>query len=116
MQARFPNPQHTLLPGQFGRVQVETQVRKNVILVPQRAIQQVQNLRTVFTVESGDKIAVRPVTTGERIGENWIVESGLQPGDQVVVEGLMRVRPGMVVKPRPWHTASPAQGPAAGGQ
>ena len=66
MQARFPNPRHTLLPGQFGRVQVETQIQKNVVLVPQRAIQQVQNLRTVFTVEPGNKIAVRPVTTGQR--------------------------------------------------
>ncbi len=103
MQARFPNPQHLVLPGQFGRVQVETQVRHNVVLVPQRAVLQVQNLRSVFTVEPGDKIAVRPVTTGQRIGENWIVESGLKPGDEVVVEGLMRVRPGMVVKPRAWR-------------
>ena len=108
MQARFPNPQRTLLPGQFGRVQVETKVQKDVVLIPQRAVQQVQSLRTVFTVEAGDKIAVRPITTGSRIGENWIVESGLKPGDEVVVEGLMRVRPGMVVKPRPW------QGPAGG--
>jgi membrane fusion protein (multidrug efflux system) len=103
IQARFPNPQHTLLPGQFGRVQLETRIRKNVVLAPQRAIQQVQNLRSVYTVEPGNKIAVRPVTTGERVGENWIIESGLKPGDQVVVEGLMRVRPGMVVNPRPWR-------------
>lgn len=119
MQARFPNPQHTLLPGQFGRVQVETQIRKDVVLVPQRAIQQVQNLRSVYTVEAGNKIAVRPVTTGERVGENWIVESGLRPGDRVVVEGLMRVRPGMVVAPRPWKgtpvTGSGPAGAAAGG-
>ncbi len=117
LQAKFPNPQHTLLPGQFGRVQLETQIQKNVILVPQRAIQQVQNLRSVYTVEPGDKIAVRPVTTGQRVGENWIIQSGLKPGDQVVVEGLMRVRPGMVVKPRPWHDSggTPATGGASGG-
>jgi len=118
MQARFPNPKHTLLPGQFGRVQVQTQTRKNVVLVPQRAVQQVQNLRSVFTVEAGDKVAARPITTGERIGENWIIESGLKPGDQVVVEGLMRIRPGMVVKPRPWHApagASPQSPQSRGG-
>ena len=118
MQARFPNPQHTLLPGQFGRVQVETQIRKNAVLVPQRAVQQVQNLRSVFTVEAGNKIAVRPVTTGARIGENWIIESGVNPGDRVVVEGLMRVRPGIVVEPRPWQgnkNAPAASGNAAGG-
>ena len=109
MQARFPNPRHMVLPGQFGRVQVETQMRHNVVLVPQRAVLQVQNLRSVYTVEAGDKIAVRPITTGQRIGENWIIESGLKPGDQVVVEGLMKVRPGMVVKPRPWRV------PAGGG-
>jgi membrane fusion protein, multidrug efflux system len=123
MQARFPNPKRTLLPGQFGRVQVQTQIAKNVVLIPQRAVQQVQNLRSVFTVEAGDKIAVRPITTGARIGENWIVESGLQPGDRVVVEGLMRVRPGIVVKPRPWQSSKPgtdgappaASGAGAGG-
>jgi membrane fusion protein (multidrug efflux system) len=103
MQASFPNPLHQVLPGQFGRVQVETQVQHNVVLVPQRAVLQVQNLRSVYTIEPGDKVAVRPVTTGQRIGENWIIESGLKPGDQVTVEGLMRVRPGMVVKTRPWH-------------
>jgi membrane fusion protein (multidrug efflux system) len=113
LQARFPNPKHTLLPGQFGRVQVETQIQKNIVLVPQRAILQVQNLRSVYTVEPGNKIAVRPVTTGQRVGENWIVQSGLQPGDQVVVEGLMRIRPGMVVSPKPWR--APGRAPAAVG-
>ncbi len=112
MQARFPNPQHTLLPGQFGRVQVETEVQKNVILVPQRAIQQVQNLQSVYTVEAGNKVAVRPVTTGRRIGENWIVKSGLNAGDHVVVEGLMRVRPGIEVQPRPWQGPGPDTEPA----
>jgi len=112
MQARFPNPRHMVLPGQFGRVQVETQVQHNVVLVPQRAVLQVQNLRSVYTVEPGNKVAVRPVTTGQRIGENWIVESGLKPGDQVVVEGLMRIRPGIVVKPRAWRPAGPGRGQA----
>jgi membrane fusion protein (multidrug efflux system) len=99
-------------------VQVETQIRKNVILVPQRAVVQVQSLRTVYTLEAGNKVAARPITTGERVGENWIVESGLKAGDQVVVEGLMRIRPGATVQPKPWRgpgTAPGASAAAAGG-
>lgn len=109
LQARFPNPKHTLLPGQFGRVEVQTEIQRNVILVPQRAIQQVQNLRTVFTVEAGNKIAVRPITTGQRSGENWIVTSGLNSGDRVVVEGFKpgAIRPGAVVAPQAWKGPAP---------
>jgi membrane fusion protein (multidrug efflux system) len=102
LQASFPNPQHTLLPGQFGKVRLETELRKNVILVPQRAIQQLQNLQTVYTVGPGNKVELRPVVTAERVGESWIVTQGLKPGDRVIVEGTLRVRPGMVVNPSPF--------------
>jgi membrane fusion protein (multidrug efflux system) len=106
LQARFPNPQHTLLPGQFGKVRLETENRKNVVLVPQRAIQQLQNMQTVYTVGPGNKVELRPVTTAERVGESWIVLQGLKPGDRVIVEGQLRVRPGMVVNPRPFNAKS----------
>jgi membrane fusion protein, multidrug efflux system len=102
LQASFPNPQHTLLPGQFGKVRLETELRKNVILVPQRAIQQLQNMQTVYTVGPGNKVELRPVITAERVGESWIVTQGLKPGDHVIVEGTLRVRPGMVVNPSPF--------------
>jgi membrane fusion protein (multidrug efflux system) len=99
IQARFPNPQGVLLPGQFGRVRFQTTEKRGVILVPQRAVQQNQSVQAVFVVGNGNKIEVRPVKTGERVGNNWIIDQGLQPGDKVVVEGLLSVRPGVVVRP-----------------
>jgi membrane fusion protein, multidrug efflux system len=99
IQARFPNPQGALLPGQFGRVRFQSTERQGVLLVPQRAVQQNQSVQAVFVVGAGDKIEARPVKTGERVGTNWIIESGLKAGDRVVVEGLLSVRPGVVVRP-----------------
>jgi membrane fusion protein (multidrug efflux system) len=103
LQAEFPNPQHRLLPGQFGRVRYVAEHRAGVILVPQRAVQQNQSIQSVFTVGAGDKIESRPVKTGARIGDAWLIEQGLQPGDRIVVEGLLSVRPGIVVHPVPYQ-------------
>jgi membrane fusion protein, multidrug efflux system len=104
LQASFPDPQHTLLPGQFGKVRVETELRRNVILVPQRAIQQLQSEQTVMTVGAGNIVQLRAITTAERVGENWIVQQGLKPGDRVIVEGQLKVRPGTRVTPTPYHS------------
>ena len=82
VQARFPNPEDLVLPGQFGRVRFRTKERQGVILVPQRAVQQDQSMQTVYTVGAGNKIEARPVKTGERVGNNWIIEQGLQSGDR----------------------------------
>jgi multidrug efflux pump subunit AcrA (membrane-fusion protein) len=101
LQAEFPNPRHRLLPGRFGRVRYVTEHRAGVILVPQRAVQQNQKMQTVFTVGKGDKIQARVVRTGARIGDAWLIEQGLQPGDRVVVEGFLTVRPGVAVHPVP---------------
>jgi membrane fusion protein (multidrug efflux system) len=106
LQASFPNPQHELLPGQFGKVRVETELRRNALLVPQRAIQQLQSEQTVLTVGAGNIVELRPIITAERVGENWIVEQGLKPGDRVIVEGQLRVRPGSRVTPTPYRTGS----------
>src|SRR5579872_584968 len=108
MQASFPNPQGTLLPGQFAKVRVETEVRKNVVLVPQRAIQQLQNMQSVYTVGSNNQVELRMITTAERSGDNWIVTQGLKAGDRVIVEGQLRVRPGMNVNPKPYRADRPA--------
>ncbi len=110
LQASFPNPQHTLLPGQFGKVRVETELRRNVILVPQRAIQQLQSEQTVLTVGAGNMVELRPIATAERVGENWIVQQGLKPGDRVIVEGQLKVRPGARVTPAPYRAANGTQG------
>jgi membrane fusion protein, multidrug efflux system len=108
MQATFPNPKHNLLPGQFGRIRFQTDLKKDVVTVPQRAIVQTQNTQSVYTVGGDNKIAVRAVTTGERTGEVVIVTQGLRPGDRVVVEGQLRVQPGMTVRSRPFqNTAYP---------
>ena len=103
LQARFPNPKHALLPGQFGRVRFQTEVRTGALMIPQRAVQQIQTVQTVYTVENNDRISARPVVTGPRVGEDWIIEQGLHPGDRVVVEGLTRVRPGIAVHAVPYR-------------
>lgn len=108
MQASFPNPQGMLLPGQFGKVRVETEVRRNVVLVPQRAIQQLQNMQSVYTVGANNQVELRMITTAERSGDNWIVTQGLKAGDRVIVEGQLRVRPGMSVNPKPYRADRPA--------
>jgi membrane fusion protein (multidrug efflux system) len=97
LQARFPNPRHTVLPGEFGRVRVQVARRKGAILIPQRAVQQLQSMQTVYTVGPDDKVEVKAVTPGDRVGNSWIIEKGLAPGDRVIVEGQQKVRPGSKV-------------------
>ena len=81
VQAHFPNPEGKLLPGQFGRIRFQTDERKGVIVIPQRAVQQIQSLQTVYTVSADNKAESRAVKTGERVGEGWIIDEGLKPGD-----------------------------------
>ncbi len=102
IQGTFPNPEHTVLPGQFGRVRLRTHEAKNVILVPQRAVQQLQSMQSVFTVGPGNKAQERTIVTGDRVGDDWIVTQGLKPGDKVIVEGVQKVRPGAPVQPSPY--------------
>ena len=102
VQGTFPNPEHTLLPGQFGRIRLRTQEVKNVILVPQRAVQELQSMQSVFTVGPDNKAQARNIVTGDRVGDSWIVTQGLKPGDKVIVEGVQKVRPGAPVQPSPY--------------
>jgi membrane fusion protein (multidrug efflux system) len=104
LQARFPNPRHSMLPGQFGRVRVQVAQRKNVLVVPQRAVQQLQSMLAVYTVDPNGTVLQRAIVTGDRVGSSWIVEQGLKPGDCVIVEGQLKVRPGMRVQPQPYPT------------
>jgi membrane fusion protein (multidrug efflux system) len=109
IQAEFSNPRHTLLPGAFGRVRYVANHREGVILVPQRAVQQNQSLQTVYVVGPGDKIESRVIKAGDRVGDSWLIENGLRPGERVVVEGLLTSRPGMEVHPVPYvEKASPS--------
>ena len=110
----FPNPQKTLRPGLYGKVKAESEVVKNALLVPQRAVQELQGTYTVVVVTPDNKVETRKVKPGQKVGSNWIIEEGLRNGDVVVAEGIQRLRDGMTVVPRPLSPAAAA--PAAGGK
>ncbi|HWH68195.1 MAG TPA: efflux RND transporter periplasmic adaptor subunit [Candidatus Sulfotelmatobacter sp.] len=102
----FPNPNFVLRPGQFARVRAETQVRKGALLVPQRAVTELQGGYQIAVVDNQNKVHLQPVTVGEQVGSDWVIEKGLQPGQQVIVEGAQKAKEGMVVKPQPFVPAS----------
>jgi len=106
LQATFPNPQHNILPGQFGRVRLKTNDRKGVLLVPQRALLDLQGAQSVYAVDASNKVLVRNVVIGERLGERAIVLQGLKPGDRVIVEGVQKVRPGVTVNADAYRPAA----------
>jgi membrane fusion protein (multidrug efflux system) len=98
----FPNPGNVLRPGQYGRVRAVTRSQEGALLVPQRAVSELQGRYQIAVVDSENKINIRTVKVGERVGTMWIIDEGLHPGERVVVEGLQKVRPGMVVHPTPF--------------
>jgi membrane fusion protein (multidrug efflux system) len=95
----FPNPDNVLRPGQYGRVRFVSYVRPGALLVPQRSVVELQGSYLVAVVGSDNKVALRPVKVGERIGAMWIVDEGVKPGERVVVEGVQKARDGMLVNP-----------------
>ena len=97
VEAAFPNPGEILRPGQYARLRATTEQRPGAILVPQRAVQEMQGVYSVMALAQGDTVEQRLVTPAERIGSLWLMTSGLKAGDRVVVEGLQKVRPGMKV-------------------
>jgi membrane fusion protein (multidrug efflux system) len=98
----FPNPGNVLRPGQYGRVRAVTRSQEGALLVPQRAVSELQGRYQIAVVDSANTITIRTVKVGERVGTLWVIEEGLHPGERVVVEGLQKVRPGMVVHPTPF--------------
>jgi membrane fusion protein (multidrug efflux system) len=101
IEAEFPNPQFLLRPGMFARVRFDADEIKGAILLPQRAVSELQSVHRVFVIKPDDTVEVRQVQVGQRLGSEWVIESGLQAGERVAVAGLLRLRPGMSVKPRP---------------
>jgi len=96
------NPDHTLLPGMYVRAQVQEGINEHAILVPQEAVQRDRKSNPfVLVVNQEQKVEVRPVVLDRAIGDKWLVASGLSPGDRVIVEGIVKVRPGMTVKEVP---------------
>jgi len=98
----IPNPGRVLRPGQFARVRARTQIRAGALAVPQRAVMELQGNYQVAVVDAANKVSIRSVKVGDRIGNLWIVEEGLKPGEQVIVEGTQKARAGTVVVPKPY--------------
>lgn len=100
LAARFPNPGNILRPGQFARLRVSTHTKRGALLVPQRAVSELQGGHQVAVVTADNKVEIQPVKVGERVGSLWIIEEGLKAGDLVVVEGLQKLKAGMAVSPK----------------
>jgi membrane fusion protein (multidrug efflux system) len=100
LQADFPNPQGTLRAGQFGRIRYKADEKRNALLVPQRAVQDLQGARSVLTVGADNKVVLRSVVAAERVDQHWVIDQGLKAGDLVIVEGIQKVQPGMTVAPQ----------------
>jgi membrane fusion protein (multidrug efflux system) len=99
--AAFPNPGNILRPGQYGRVHVETNMKRGALLVPQSAVAQSQGSYQVAIVGGDHKVSMRTVKPGETVRSMWVIDSGLKPGEQVVVEGPQKLKEGTVVTPKP---------------
>ena len=104
--AEFPNADAVLRPGGFGRVRFQTGMNDGALLVPQSAVIEIQSMYQIAVVEPGNKAAFRIVKVGDRIGTDWIITEGLKPGDQVIVQGFMKVREGTPVRPKPFVAAA----------
>ncbi len=104
----FPNPGNLLRPGLFAHVRAMTKTKNGALLVPQRAVAELQGGYQVAVVTPDSKVEIRPVKVGERIGGQWVINEGVQPGEQVVVEGLQKVKAGMTVNPKP-HQQAPVE-------
>jgi len=108
--AAFPNPGNILRPGQFGRVRATIAVKQGALVVPQRAVSELQGSFQVAVVGNDNKVAIRPVKVGARFGALWVIEDGVAAGDKVVAEGIQKVRAGLPVTPEPFQAGAPAKG------
>ena len=106
ISALFPNPGNILRPGQYAKARFKVQDRTGALLIPQRAVQELQGRNFVWVVDDANKVSQRGVTVGQRIGSDWVIEEGLKPGERIVVEGLQKVREGAPIQPLPAPLAS----------
>ena len=110
LRAEFDNRDERLLPGQFVRIRLQVGERKGVFLVPQAAVVQTEQGRLVMTVDAENKVAPRPVQTAEWQGKDWVITKGLQAGDKIIIDNLMKLRPGAQVAPK--APTPPGEAPA----
>ncbi len=102
----FPNPGNLLRPGQYAKVRATVETRPNALLVPQRAVQEIQGTYQVAVVGADNKVAMRTIKAGARVDNLWVVDDGLNAGERIVVEGLQKVRDGITVNPKPAEPAA----------
>ena len=103
--AEFPNPSALLRPGQFGRVRAAVETAENAIVIPKRAVQEIQGMQTVLVVGADNMVALRTIKPGESVGSLLVIHDGLKPGERVIVDGIQKARPGTKVNP----TAAPRE-------
>lgn len=111
VEVSFPNPGGIVRPGQYARVRVAVETKQGALLVPQRAVQETQGLYNVAVVDAQSKVELRTVQPAERVGDLWRIDSGLEPGERIVVEGLQKVRPGAAVTAKPVEIKEPGSPP-----
>lgn len=103
VKVEFPNPGNVLRPGGFGNISTVVRVEKNALLIPQRAVNELQGGYLVAVIGKDNKVNIRPIKVGPRVDTMWIVAEGLKPGDRIVAEGVQKVREGMEVLPKPFQ-------------
>jgi membrane fusion protein, multidrug efflux system len=113
IESLFDNPDNLLRPGQFARVRAVTESLKGALVVPQRAVQEVQGNHQVAVVGDDDTVDIRGVTVGPRYRDLWVIREGLKPGERVVAEGLQKVRTGAKVRPKPYVADAVGKPPAS---
>ena len=118
VQVTFPNPDRLLRPGQYGRLRFVSEIRRDALLVLQRAVQETQGQYSVAVVDADNKVRMQRVKVGPREGDLWVIEEGLKPGERVVVEGVQRLRDDMAVSPKPvaQDSTPPDQSPGEPGE
>jgi len=109
VQVEFPNPGNVLRPGGFGSISTVVRIQQNALLIPERAVSELQGGYLVAVVASDNKASLRAVKMGPKSGDMWIVEEGLKPGERVVAEGVQKVQEGTQVNPKPYQASSLAQ-------
>jgi RND family efflux transporter MFP subunit len=105
----FPNPGNILRPGGYGKVRAVIRLQQNALVVPQRAVSELQGGYEVAVVGPDNKVIIKTVTVGDRVGKDWVIPDGLKPGEKVIAEGIQKVRPGAQVNPKPF-SAQQAKG------
>ncbi|HEY3915772.1 MAG TPA: efflux RND transporter periplasmic adaptor subunit [Verrucomicrobiae bacterium] len=101
--ALFDNPDSILRPGQYAQIQAQTEIRRGALAVPQRAVTELQGSYQIATLDSTNAVHIGSVKVGQQVGTKWIINSGLKPGDRVVVEGTQKIKDGQVVDPQPYE-------------